>query len=659
MAYDFNTLTKQADEASNRGKFYTDFEDVDPNVLHQISNLTKWIRTKGKGSDVREVIAQLFERTWLEGTKEGNSNMEVAQARGTFENLAERLQYADFANTDNEASIVQLEKQFNSLIANAGNGTVPSELLDIRNGNGGTVFATAGQAVRQLDNRILASLETKRIALPSFEEGKYIDYTSARVIGLDDVSIASVTSEYIDVSLYDSILISGLFASSDNSSGLVIFNREKQRIAGYPYSRFVDTTLILPKDAYYIKFSVPSASVAATRLFGFLKESKIIDGISNQLKNDKDTVTAFNVDFVEKSKNLFNAATVTRGVYVANNDGLLKTNSDFCASDFIEIFGGESYVKNYVNQGAFYDSTKSYISGFDGYSENTSPSKQVVIAPYNAKYVRFSLANKQVPLTQFENGSEVTEYEPHYLKIKSELFPSAYMLQSKNIADLLVEANQSIKIKLIGDSITHGVGGTGFAQDGVEIIKGKHWHVNTAGYCWANLLKKDLESRFNCTVTNFGCSGAASSDLVSGITELIKDDDDVVICQIGTNNRGDGSVQRFDYLASDLQIIYDYCATRNIKFIPMIAPPASQENESIKSQHMEDVAHVITAFAQKHNLEYINNFRNLSEYCELKDIAIDTLLMDGLHPSDKGYELMYRHITRELGLDPKIKQATW
>ncbi|HEM5089433.1 TPA: hypothetical protein U1265_000273, partial [Streptococcus suis] len=106
MAYDFKSLTKQADEASNRGKFYTDFEDVDPNILHQISELTDWIRTKSKGSDVREVIAQLFERTWLEATKEGNSNMEVAKARGTADTLSERLAGVDYelAQTRNDIS---------------------------------------------------------------------------------------------------------------------------------------------------------------------------------------------------------------------------------------------------------------------------------------------------------------------------------------------------------------------------------------------------------------------------------------------------------------------------------------------------------------------------------------------------------------------------
>ena len=91
MAYDFNSLAKQAAEASNRDKFYTDFEDVDPSVLHQISELTEWMRTKAKGSDVREVIAQLFERTWIEGIKEGNANLEVAQARANYDTLGSRL----------------------------------------------------------------------------------------------------------------------------------------------------------------------------------------------------------------------------------------------------------------------------------------------------------------------------------------------------------------------------------------------------------------------------------------------------------------------------------------------------------------------------------------------------------------------------------------
>ena len=107
MAYDFNSLTKQADEANNRDKFYTDFSDVDTNKLHQISELTEWMRTKAKGSDVREVIAQLFERTWLEESKKGNANMEVAKARGRFPVLNDRLNNADRERSENAQKLAQ------------------------------------------------------------------------------------------------------------------------------------------------------------------------------------------------------------------------------------------------------------------------------------------------------------------------------------------------------------------------------------------------------------------------------------------------------------------------------------------------------------------------------------------------------------------------
>ena len=125
MAYDFNNLTKQADEASNRGKFYTDFEDVDPNVLHQISDLTEWIRTQGKGSDVREVIAQLFERTWLEGSKEGNANMEVAKARGTFDHLSERFSTIDNI-INSKADEAEIKAMLNNILDGSPKGTYPN-----------------------------------------------------------------------------------------------------------------------------------------------------------------------------------------------------------------------------------------------------------------------------------------------------------------------------------------------------------------------------------------------------------------------------------------------------------------------------------------------------------------------------------------------------
>ena len=143
MAYDFNSLTKQADEASNRDKFYTDFGDVDPNKLHQISELTDWMRTKAKGSDVREIIAQLFERTWLENIKAGNANMEVAKARGTSATLGDRLDRMT-SDIDGKASAKWVEKSLNNILSTTPKASLAS-LEEIQrtypNGANGIVVA--------------------------------------------------------------------------------------------------------------------------------------------------------------------------------------------------------------------------------------------------------------------------------------------------------------------------------------------------------------------------------------------------------------------------------------------------------------------------------------------------------------------------------------
>ena len=69
----------------------------------------------------------------------------------------------------------------------------------------------------------------------------------------------------------------------------------------------------------------------------------------------------------------------------------------------------------------------------------------------------------------------------------------------------VVLSERTINIKLLGDSITHGAGGTGFEQNGELIVDG--FSRNPDGYCWAKLFKGYMESQFDCAVTNNGCCG--------------------------------------------------------------------------------------------------------------------------------------------------------
>lgn len=125
MTYDFNSLQKTVAEATNRPIFYTDYEDVPTDKLHQISDLTEWIRTKSKGSDIREIIAQLFERTWLESIKEGNANFEVSKARGRHETLGERLSFI-VQSLDRKGDDLELKKLINDIIAGSPKGVYPT-----------------------------------------------------------------------------------------------------------------------------------------------------------------------------------------------------------------------------------------------------------------------------------------------------------------------------------------------------------------------------------------------------------------------------------------------------------------------------------------------------------------------------------------------------
>lgn len=109
-----------------------------------------------------------------------------------------------------------------------------------------------------------------------------------------------------------------------------------------------------------------------------------------------------------KGKNLFNKSAVISNMYVANNNGQLTTspNGTHNASEYIPITPATAYkISGTFEQGAFYDANKVYISGF-------SSASSVSVSPANAYYIRLTVLNSQLDVTQLEQGSTATSYEP-------------------------------------------------------------------------------------------------------------------------------------------------------------------------------------------------------------------------------------------------------
>lgn len=234
-------------------------------------------------------------------------------------------------------------------------------------------------------------------------------------------------------------------------------------------------------------------------------------------------------------------------------------------------------------------------------------------------------------------------------------------MNARFFIDQIKNSNHTVRIKLLGDSITHGFGGTGFAQSGDVITR--HFRQNPDGYCWANLFRDYMEKNYNCKVINHGCNGAKIEFILSDFDTLVSKDDDVILCTIGTNNRHqyfqDGEKrtceeqkQRF---YENILALAEKFREINIPFIFIANIPSSERDEQDGPNywriiHMNDVNELYKKAAEVCHFPLISLYDAFTEYCEKEQIKVDSLLADGLHPNDEGYRVMFELLLRELGL---------
>lgn len=234
----------------------------------------------------------------------------------------------------------------------------------------------------------------------------------------------------------------------------------------------------------------------------------------------------------------------------------------------------------------------------------------------------------------------------------------------KNPSEILkniLSSDKHINIKLLGDSITHGHSGTGFTEDQPPFII-EHWGRNTGGYCWANKFKKFMEEKFNCSVVNNACSGTNIQFIIENFDVLVDDDDDLVICAIGTNNRHfwkkdattppsreEMGTLFYEYLVK----LYGMLKAANKTVIFMANIPASAEDEADNEErwrvlHMDDINAIHKKAAENLGFPLISMYDLFTDYCNSNNVPLDSLLADGLHPNDRGYDVMYDLIIKEL-----------
>lgn len=223
---------------------------------------------------------------------------------------------------------------------------------------------------------------------------------------------------------------------------------------------------------------------------------------------------------------------------------------------------------------------------------------------------------------------------------------------SEELFHNLIASNRHFQIKLLGDSITHGVGGTGFQQNGKQIVGG--FSRNPDGFCWAKLFADYMQKTYPCEVINNACTGTDIGFIIQNFDALVSDEDDLILCMIGTNNRhqffSQGSKhtreEHMDAFYKRIPELYERFRNAGKTVIFMANIPASEQNECDGTDywriiHMNDINDLYKRASEEYHFPFISLYDLFTGYCRENSVVLDTMLADGLHPNDEGYRVMF------------------
>ncbi len=228
--------------------------------------------------------------------------------------------------------------------------------------------------------------------------GKYVNMGTGNLSPNESYS----ASDFIKVEPNTTYTISG------TGQQYAIYDSSKNYIRGIGSSR----TFTTADNEVYVRISLFTTELNLVQVELGSIATSYEDYNTYYLNNDcitkipKEKVDIETIDYI-KSVNLFDKSAVTNGKYVNMGNGNLSTNANFSASDYIEVEPSTSYCFSNFNtgtQGAYYDSSKVFISGI-GTKVTTSPS--------NAKYMRFGCPSVDIPTMQLQKGKNTTAYEPY------------------------------------------------------------------------------------------------------------------------------------------------------------------------------------------------------------------------------------------------------
>lgn len=490
-------------------------------------------------------------------------------------------------------------------------------------------------------------------------EYRKIDNLSIYTTGNIEIVDNWYTTDYINVAGCNEYFVNGTWKKPSNPkyASVIYFDSEMNVI------NFINEVGTKTYNMEKISFPINTAYVR----FCFSKESTVQIFVNVPNMNERVGL--------KTAKAIFN--------HKITNGGTVEKNDLFVTSNLIPINNNTNFITvkngNLVNDKSFFyisfwnrPSTSSgiLVKGYQQYS--LSETFTNIKIPNGAKYFCFSWQKKDYP-PMYKQDSDMSEKNTPIDVI------GKYMT--------LNAPAYNYRICLLGDSITQGMGSSGFQQYDAVIdgqtynvrgngpnnpnatsdykigeylwtSGGRRWYEALDGNGWAHLFKNYMNEKFKIIVRNFGMSGINSGDLKYFINDFMdtKYNFDCFVLMIGTNNREKGNLES---LYADMNDTIKTIKNYGKDLIIMACIPASIANENTFRVHMEDVHNALRNISCENKIPFISVYNLFIDYCSNKGIKIDTLLSDGLHPNNEGYKVMFQLISNAMGIALKRPDATW
>lgn len=507
------------------------------------------------GRDVRQAIHDAIEEAYNDAISGGDANMEVSLARGFYDSLGARLNNLDTIYNLSKDEINSLTSQISNLIATAGNGTIPSELSDMRTGSDGYSYLTAGDALRTIGKVVENSFKVPL----KLSTGYYINATNGGVAQHTNQQYKA--TDYIDVGGVKTVKIDSKFSGA--SDGYAFYDLNKKYISG---SSIYSKEVAVPINARYLKFTAYGLEDSAVRAF-LIYDYNTLMPVLNTLNSEQMPSKINNLvklDFTLTNKHYIVAA---NGYDAAIEDVRFWSTSYINVSNLSKVTINSNF-SGYSDGYSFYDENKNFISGSTTFTST-------ITVPSNAAFLRFTVFN--IDSTLASASGDFTFYQLNE-KIES----------IANGVDVNAKPNYAFgigKTLMIGDSLTSGA----YYDD--TTYKGASINQNIPFY---------LGKMLNEEVKNAGISG--STPMSWHNTEFVKYDYtqfDTIFIWFGTNA---GLTDTIDADVNAHANYNDYASTNTGTYCKLI--------EEIKAVNPDASIHLSTIFASSGDLAVTNQVIN-------------------------------------------------